>query len=184
MLPRCGREPFREAEEVANMSMRIVAASAIAALHLAAAPAAPAADLAGDPYGDDYYAESYYDSREKDVVREEEVYKHRRYSERHSYADHEPLPPPRQVWDGARYGGRACIPRGEIRHALRAHGWYDFHDVELRGEIAVLRARRDSGRFFDLHVDRCSGEVVSARPLERRAYAPFAPGPRRYWRTY
>lgn len=165
------------------MSMRIVAASAIAALHLAGASAASAADLAGDPYGDDYYAESSYESREKAVVREEEIYKRRRYSERHSYAEYEPVPP-RRVWDGPGYGRRACVPRGEIRHGLAANGWYDFHDVELRGEIAVLRARRGSGRLFDLHVDRCTGDVVSARPLERRAFAPYEPGARRYWRAY
>lgn len=167
------------------MSMRIVAASAIAALHLfAGAPAVTAADLAGEVYDEDYYAEGYAEPREKTVIREEELYKHRRYSERHSYVDDEPAPPPRRVREDLRYGGNGCVPRAEIRHALKAHGWYDFHDVELRGEIALLRARRHSGRLFDLRVDRCTGEIVSARPLDHRADGPLAYGPRRHWRTY
>ena len=88
------------------------------------------------------------------------------------------------VYDAPRHSGHGCVPRAEIRHALKADGWYDFHDVELLGEVALLRARRPSGRLFDLRVDRCSGEIVSARPLDRRAYGPYAYGPRRQWRTY
>ena len=168
------------------MSMRIVAASAIAALHfLAGAPATSAADLAGAPYDEDYYAENYAEHRDKTVVREEEVYKHRRYSERRSYVDEEAPPPlpPRRVYDAPRSGGHGCVPRAEIRHALSADGWYDFHDVELHGGVALLRARRASGRPFDLRVDRCSGVIISARPLDDRAYGPFAYG-RRHGRTY
>ena len=169
------------------MSMRIVAASGIAALYLlAGAPAVPAADLAGEVYEDEYYGEGYGEPRDKAVVREEQVYKHRRYSERHSYVEHEPPPPvpPRRVYDTPRHGGHACVPRAEIRHGLKADGWYDFHDIELRGEIALLRARRPSGQLFDLRVDRCTGEIVSARPLDRRASGPYAYGPRRHWPTY
>ncbi len=132
------------------MSMRIVAASALALLQLAGAPASSAADLARDTDEDDYYAEGYHRSREKEVVRKKEVriYEYRRYSERHSYVDDEPLPPRRRVWHRPRYG---------------------------RGDY-LARA--------DLRVDRCTGEVVSARPLERRAYAPFAPETRRSWLAY
>ena len=45
------------------MSMRIVAASALALLQLAGAPAISAADLARDIDEDDYYAEGYHRSR-------------------------------------------------------------------------------------------------------------------------
>ena len=45
--------------------------------------------------------------------------------------------------------------------------------------IATVRARRPSGRLFELTIDRCSGEIVSARPLEPRRFGPYAYGRRR-----
>ena len=64
------------------MSIRIVAASALALLQLAGAPAISAADLARDIDEDDDYAEGYHRSREKEVVRKKEVriYEYRHYS--------------------------------------------------------------------------------------------------------
>lgn len=87
-----------------------------------------------------------------------------------------PYPPPR-------YAGRdACLPREVIRDRLRAAGWGDFHAVERREQVVLIKARRPSGRLFDLTIDRCSGEVVDARPLYGRRLGPFAYGPRRNWR--
>ena len=94
---------------------------------------------------------------------------------RHSYADR-----------GPGYANR-CVPRAEIKHRLLRQGWHDFHDPDPRGDLASVRARRPSGRLFDLTIDRCSGEIVSARPLEPRPYGPYAYGgtpPRRWERPY
>src|SRR5262245_27655993 len=77
--------------------------------------------------------------------------------------------------------GAACVPREVIRERLTRHGWQDFHDGALQGEVAVVRARRPSGRLFELTIERCSGEIVSAYPLESRVYGPYAYGPRPWW---
>lgn len=94
---------------------------------------------------------------------------------RFSYAD--PRPP---------YGpyGARCVPREEVRYRLTRQGWQDFQDAELRGEVATVRARRPSGRLFELTIHRCSGEIVDARPLEGRPFGPYAYGPRRWERPY
>ena len=58
-----------------------------------------------------------------------------------------------------------------------------------------MHARRPSGRQFVLTIERCSGEIVSARPLEGYGgtyggggyggpYAYGGPPPRRYERPY
>ena len=90
---------------------------------------------------------------------------------RYSYAD--PVPP---------YAAR-CLPRAVIKDKLIDHGWSDFHDGDLRGDVAIVHARRPSGRLFLLKIDRCSGDILSARPLEGR-FGPYAHGPRRWERFY
>jgi hypothetical protein len=106
------------------------------------------------------------------------------------YRDDEGAPPygrpPRYSYDEPRPGyGGPCMPRDVIRERLTRHGWHDFHDGALRGDVAVVRARRPSGRLFELTIERCSGEIVSAYPLEGRVYGPFAYGPRPWWqRSY
>lgn len=93
---------------------------------------------------------------------------------RYSYAE-----PPRAPYRSG------CVPREAIKDRLLQHGWQDFHAVDLRGDVATLRARRPSGRLFALTLDRCTGEMVEARPLEPRPYGPYAYGPPRRWdRTY
>jgi hypothetical protein len=84
---------------------------------------------------------------------------------RYSYA--EPTPP---------YAGR-CAPRELVKQQLYRDGWRDFHDGDARGGVATVRARRPSGRLFELTLDRCSGQVVRAEPLEGRASGPYAAGP-------
>jgi hypothetical protein len=81
-------------------------------------------------------------------------------------------PPPRR-YPGAGYAAH-CVPRAEIKHRLLSEGWRDFHDPDLRGDLASVRARRPSGRLFDLTIDRCTGQIVNARPLEPRPYGPYA----------
>ncbi|MDP1911275.1 MAG: hypothetical protein Q8K85_23495, partial [Hyphomicrobium sp.] len=87
-----------------------------------------------------------------------------------------PYPPPA-------YAGRdRCVPREVARDRLRAAGWRGFHAVEPRDDVVLVKARRPSGRMFDLTIDRCSGEVVDAKPIfgYRPRYGGFAGGPRRY----
>lgn len=83
-----------------------------------------------------------------------------------------PYPPPA-------YARRGCIPREEARERLRDAGWRGFHDVEPHEDVVRVKARRPSGRLYDLTIDRCSGEVVDARPIYRGG--PYAYGPRRYY---
>jgi len=82
--------------------------------------------------------------------------------------------------------GRDCAPREAIKDRLLSQGWRDFRDIEPRGEFATLTARRPSGRLFELTLERCNGEIVSAHPLEERPYGPYAydPLPRRWNREY
>ena len=100
-------------------------------------------------------------------------------------ADFEPPYPPRYA------GGGPCVPREAVRDRLLSEGWGDFRDFEPRGRVVMVQARRPSGRLFDLTIDRCSGEVVDARPVfgprvEPGAYAyggygGYGYGPRRFW---
>jgi hypothetical protein len=110
------------------------------------------------PYGEPRFAEPPY----------REPYPPRRYADRDedSYG-------PRELYRGEPpYGfrpperGVECLPRREIRRALRQEGWGDFELIELRGDIAILQATRPSGRLFVLKVDRCSGHIVDVRPAE------------------
>ena len=110
------------------------------------------------------------------VYREEEDYD-RGYApgpRRYSYA--EPAAP---------YAGR-CAPRELVKERLYREGWRDFHDGEVQGQIATIHARRPSGRLFVLAIDRCSGDIVRADPLEGRPVGPYAygPQPRRWDRAY
>ena len=161
---------------------------ALAASTLLLSPAALAADIydgygprTSSPYDDPRYGDvyshpappqRYAEPRYVDPPR----YVEPRYEERHGYQD-EPLPAPRN-----RYGylepmrprheyrpepqQSTCLPHGEIRRSLINEGWRDFRDLELRGEVAVVQARRPNGQLYALKVDRCSGEIVHARPLD------------------
>jgi hypothetical protein len=153
----------------------------------AASASAKAADLDEGP-PPDRYGSVYEDPRYADIYRRPEY----RQPER-PFAGTPPLPyagPPlprdrvyRDDEEPPPYG--QCVPRDVIRDRLTRHGWHDFHDGALRGNVAVVRARRPSGRLFELTIERCSGEIVSAYPLEGRVFGPFAYGPRPWWqRSY
>lgn len=169
------------------MTMRLMAASALAALCLAGAPAASAADLSGDPYDDPRYGDVYGDPRppafaEPAAPPAEEAFPERYDDER------DPLPYPARKperyserWEEPR--GFACLPRHVIRHRLQGDGWYDFRDLELQGDVAVVNARRPSGRPFELRIDRCTGRIVEARALGPD-YRAYGYGPGRHLRPY
>jgi len=160
-----------------------------AGLAVAMSTGAFAADLDEGPPPYDRHGSAYDDPRYADIYR----YPDRppppaaRYREDRDDDDDGYGPPPRRYSYADRappYGDR-CVPRQEIKHRLLREGWHDFHDPELRGDLASVRARRPSGRLFDLTIDRCSGEIVSARPLEPRPYGPYAYGPpSRRWERY
>jgi hypothetical protein len=85
------------------------------------------------------------------------------------------------------YKGK-CVRSEEVRERLTGQGWRDFHaGAQVNDNIVTLRARRPSGRLFELSLHRCSGQLVEARPLEpaRRDYAWQGPyeGPGR-WGPY
>jgi hypothetical protein len=68
--------------------------------------------------------------------------------------------------------GEGCVPRYVLRDRLRAAGWYDFQGMDRRDGVLLTEARSPTGRPFALTIDRCSGEVVDARPLDGgRSYA-------------
>lgn len=147
-----------------------------------------AADLSGateygSPYDDPRYADIYrHPPHRSEVYRDS--YKDdapRRHADDDDAdvpyarrADRDYLPPMRPDY---RYAEQRrdrrnidCVPRELIRDRLRAEGWQDFHDVTIDGEVAILSARRPSGRLFELEIHRCSGEVVEARPQRSHAY--------------
>jgi hypothetical protein len=82
--------------------------------------------------------------------------------------------------------GRGCAPREHIKQRLLSEGWGEFRDGEVTGAFATVTARRPNGRLFALTLDRCSGDILSARPIEEHPYGPYAygPAPRRWDRPY
>jgi hypothetical protein len=88
------------------------------------------------------------------------------YRGRSAYAE----PPP--------YAG-GCAAREAIKERLLHQGWRDFRDAEERGTLATIIAHRPNGRPFALTLDRCSGDIVSARPLDEGHFA-YGPPPRRW----
>ena len=138
------------------MSIRLLAASVLATLPMAIGQTASAADTGGYPEPRSY---------------EQEFGQGRGYAPpRGSYKDDPAPPPPRQ--SEYRERGPACLPRQVIHERLLQEGWRDFHDHELRGSVAVVRAHRASGDLYVLTVDRCSGEIVDAHRA-RREYREY-----------
>jgi hypothetical protein len=176
------------------MSLRLRAATATAALLLAlAGPAYRQPSQAADLYGSEAYppASPYNDPRYGDIYR---IPAPERYAaplpeayrpgydgppvrhDRNGYLRE--MPPHGFSLDGRTAAG--CLPRGLVHDQLARRGWSDFQALDLRGDVAFLRARRVNGSWFDLTVDRCSGQVLAARLVDSRsAYADggrYGPG--------
>ena len=93
------------------------------------------------------------------------------------YDDREPH------WRQRRAMRNDCVPREFVSEELRADGWRDFRDPRPRGDVIVIEARRKrSGRPFILSIDRCSGDVVAARPLSPAYPAQLRPFHDHEWR--
>lgn len=167
-----------------------------AAIVLAAAPLSRTASAA-DPYGEGYAEPSYddaYEAYDEGYPRYGEARPPERYEGPYDEEDEPlpgsikdgypvPVPPPAASAPPPRYAERppvrveryerheryaACLDRWQIRRELRREGWRDIRPLGGDGTIVHVHARRaGSGRPFDLRVDRCSGEVLSARPHYR-----------------
>jgi hypothetical protein len=168
------------------MSIRLWTAAAVAAMSLAGAATALAADLGDSPYNDPRYGETY---REPAPVPQysqpyPDAYRppyggYRDERPRQGYLAPMPGPPaygrgyPDQGYP--RYAER-CVPRELIREQLRRQGWRSFEDIDAEDRFVFVRAQDWSGNVFDLRLDRCSGRVLQTRLVEREP-ADYA------WRT-
>jgi hypothetical protein len=85
------------------------------------------------------------------------------------YSGPQPFAPP-----GNNYSGQNCARSEQVRQRLVDTGWRDFQDGHQQGEMVVMKARRPSGRLFELTLHRCSGQVVEVRPMEGRPVGPYA----------
>ncbi len=92
------------------------------------------------------------------------------------YRDHDRyMPPPdrryaeTQPRDAYRHSG--CAAKDEIQHQLKRDGWHSFHDPRvIDRDTAFVKARRPSGRLYEIKLDRCSGDILASRPLEAPSY--------------
>jgi hypothetical protein len=94
-----------------------------------------------------------------------------------------PMPPPRysqersyrsvERIDRRPYVRNGCLARWEMRRSLNRDGWSRIRPMGGDGPVVHMLARRfDSSSDFDLRVDRCSGEVLAAKPrVFLRSYA-------------
>ncbi|CAN0193835.1 unnamed protein product [Phaeothamnion confervicola] len=174
------------------MSIRIVFATALAAMSVATAVPASAADLdygvAGSAYEDPRYSDIYRHPPPPPryaapyappPAYREPYYRDERYSAAPVPPPYYGGPPPHYQRDGRAPAG--CLPQQVIRDRLQERGWQDFHDAQVAGNVAHVRARRPSGRTFDLTVDRCTGEILQSEAVDgRRADGPPPPQDWRY----
>ena len=107
-------------------------------------------------------------------------YVHRDYGDDYDHNDYRD----RQAYAPPSAYGRGCAPHEAIKDRLVREGWHQFRDVEERGEFATIVARRPDGRPFALTLDRCSGEIVNARPLGENGQFAYGPPPRYRDRPY
>lgn len=167
------------------MRASTVTAGVVAALVLAATPLHSGSALAGDPFFADEGAP--YNDRpyvEEEYVYESETYERTSQPRYQSYKDDpadvkgaikdgypvpmgpptygEAAPPPLPPKRVDRF---ACLESWQLEERLRHDGWTDLDARSTRRGVTRINARRDdTGRPFTLRVDRCSGELISARP--------------------
>ena len=165
-------------------SLKIAAVAAALTIVTIAPMAARAADLDYGRLPTDRYSDAYEDPRYRDLYAPEPP---RRYSATPRYEPdygRGPPVPPASVYRDApppRYGHAECLPREAVRDRLTRDGWRDFQRLDLRGSVASIEARRPNGDLYALNVDRCSGDIVGSRLIERSEARPYAyeDGPRR-----
>lgn len=133
-------------------------------------PKPPLPPLGPEPPFVEHCAEKDYDCPKKRW--HAQPYKDHYYPPRHHRGRGEylePLPPPgfRDYRPRKAHLPPACLPRHEIRRALKHDGWSDLHDIEFGKRLAFVTARRPNGSIYRLEVDRCDGEVVRAERIDR-----------------
>jgi hypothetical protein len=150
----------------------------------------------GSAYEDPRYADLYgYGPRPRPRIEEYRPYDNVPVPRERVYRDDERGPGPGgRPYAGDRFEpGRsaraACPTKDEISRALERDGWSGFHNPQvLDRETATIDAQRPNGRPFRLEVDRCTGDILAARPLDQRygggdRFGPYADG-RRWQRSY
>lgn len=184
------------------MRLIAVATGVVALLSIAGGTPAKAADL-GYEGPSDRYRSAYEDQRYRDLygpppgrvsrryVEKEEI--EERYADVDDYDDKRLAPPSRPYGYTRPYQERYvpdrfandCTPRHVIRDRLYREGWNDFAEIDVRPGVAVVEARRPNGLAYRLKIDRCSGEIVTSRPLAPVPHVPYAyDGPRRPYYGY
>ncbi len=167
-----------------------ITSSVAAVLAFAQAPPAFATDIydrysprTSSPYDDPRYGDVFRHPSPPPARYAEPRYEEPRYAEprreyheprehRKRYGYLAPMNPPHSSHYGDRYDPQ-CLPRAEIRRGLVNEGWRDFHELELQGQLALINARRPNGQLYALRIDRCSGDIVRAKPLHERP-VPYA----------
>jgi hypothetical protein len=57
-----------------------------------------------------------------------------------------------------------CLYPNEIRRRLRQQGWYGFNVKKLKPRIAIVKSS-SRGVRYRLKIDRCSGQILKAKPV-------------------
>ncbi len=158
------------------MRQALLIIAAVATALTVGTMAARAADLDYGRLPSDRYSDAYEDPRYRDLYAPEPP---RRYSAAPQYEpgyDRGHPVPPGSVYRDAppRYGQTGCLPREAVRERLLGEGWRDFQGLGLRGSVARIEARRPNGDRYALNVDRCSGDIVGSRLIERVGARPYA----------
>lgn len=167
------------AGDLTAMCMRKLAVAAVLAAATASATPSMAADLGynDSPYSDPRYSDIYRHPAPPPPAYTE------RYAPPPAYRESYPVPAvPVQPQRHGQDAPPGCTPRHLIKDRLESRGWQDFHDPQPMGNVVHIRARRPSGRLFDITLDRCSGEVLGIEPLDRRAAEAPPPDDWRYAR--
>jgi hypothetical protein len=93
--------------------------------------------------------------------------------EKYDDDDEDDGPPSKKYSDLPPYKG-SCVRSEQVRDRLTSLGWGDFHAGKALSPTTVkLRARRPTGRLFELRLDRCSGVILEARPVELSPLRPY-----------
>lgn len=170
----------------------VLVSACILALSPVAASSARAADLDGESYAEPPYDDSTYGYDEDGAP--DGPYADARDREPYDAAEPlpgsvkdgypVPVPPPQRYGEErervyerverrhARVERPLCLSRSEIRRRLADEGWHNARAVGGHDGIVRLEASRfDSSSIFHLRVDRCSGEVLAARPSHGAGFA-------------
>lgn len=61
-----------------------------------------------------------------------------------------------------------CMSRWRVRTKLFSRGWMPIRVLDRRRRLVKIQAIRYNGTRFILHIDRCTGNIIRARPLPGR----------------